>query len=605
MASVLKAEHIVQLRPYQEEDRKAVSSAFLERGVSRALGVWPTGGGKTVMFSELHLEPEMQKWLNTFPMGRQKILVIAHRDELISQAVKKLEASNPNLIIEVEKAGRKASPLADVVVASIQTLTSARGKRMKRLDPDQFRIVVVDEAHHAASPSYLSVLQYFGFLPPPHFMEDTMPKRENGKNALLEWQREKLATWDGLHTPDRLLLGVTATPKRGDNIGLEAVFQHIVFNRSIRELMEWGFLCRLRAFRVLTSTSLDEVGTRAGDFAVDSLGAAVNNDNRNAKAVKAYLQYANSKKGVTFCVNVAHAQSLAVAFNAAGVPAAAIHGMLSEEKRAELLQKFRDGELQMLTNCQILTEGTDIPDIECIVHARPTKSTLLYIQMTGRGLRPYPGKESCIVIDIVDVTRKHSLISAPELLGLPVSFDAKGGDLLDTKVKLEEAAQANPLAVLDDVKSLDDIQLRVEEVDLLGQFHDDAIDNHAALAWRKTGEGYELGWRGDLLNERMDIAKTEAGWEVRHHKDARSPKAHWKDIAPSATEALKKAEDYIKQKMNWVHQLMRKDRSWRDQPASEHQKQNLQKMGYKINVDKISRGEADNLIKLYWSKQGA
>jgi superfamily II DNA or RNA helicase len=603
--NIQKAEHAFKLRPYQEQDRKAVSDAFLQRGISRALGVWPTAGGKTVMFSELHLEPEMQRWLNQFPTGRQKILVIAHRDELIEQAVKKLEASNPNLIIEVEKAGRKASPLADVIVASIQTLTGARGKRMKRLDPDRFRIVVVDEAHHAASPSYLTVLQYFGFLPPPHFMEESRPARDRGRDALLEWQRDKLSVWDGLHKPERLLLGVTATPKRGDNIGLEAVFQEIVFNRTIRELMELGFLSRLRAFRVLTSTSLDEVATRAGDFAQEALGSTVNNDVRNTKAVKAYLEYAAGKKGVTFCVNVAHAQSLAAAYNAAGVPAAAIHGMLSDEKRKELLDKFRSGELLMLTNCQILTEGTDIPDIECIVHARPTKSTLLYIQMTGRGLRTAPGKSCCIVIDIVDVTRKHSLISAPELLGLPVSFDAKGDDLLETKVKLEDAAQANPLANLEDIKSIDDVQLRVEEVDLLGQFHDDAIDNHAALAWRKTGEGYELAWRGDILNECMEIVKKDIGWEIRYKKDARAQKANWQDQANSPAEAIKKAEDYIKKEKNWVHQMMRQNRPWREQPASDHQKQHLQKMGYNLNFDNLSRGEADNLIKLYWSKKGA
>lgn len=603
MTSLRKAEHAITLRPYQQEDRLATADAFLHKGITRALGVWPTGGGKTVMFSELHLEPSMQQWLQRYPVSRQKILVVAHRDELIDQAVKKLQHSNPDLIIEVEKAGRRASPLADVIVASVPTLTASNGKRLRKLDPDQFRIIVIDEAHHAISPSYLAIIQHFGFLPPAHFMEGTRPQKAEGRDKLLQWQRDRLSAWDDT-PPDRLLLGVTATPKRGDNVGLEAVFQHIVFNRTIRELMEWGYLCRLKAYRVTTSTSLDDVQTRAGDFAQEALAATVNQDPRNAKAVRAYLDYAKGRKGVTFCVNVAHAVSMADTYNQAGVPAAAIHGMLSDERRKELIDKFRSGEIQMLTNCQILTEGTDIPDIECIVHARPTKSTLLYIQMTGRGLRIHEGKTDCVVIDIVDVTRKHSLISAPELLGLPVDFNAKGEDLLETKKKQEAATQDNPLADLTDIKSIDDIKLRVEEVDLLGQFHDDVIDSTAALTWRKTGEGYELGWRGALLNECMEVVKTPIGWEVHHKKDARGTKIHWATDAPTAKEAIQQAEAYLKNGgLNWVHQLMRKSSSWRNSPATELQKDNLQKMGYKVNLDTISRGQAKDLIELYYAKQ--
>jgi ATP-dependent helicase IRC3 len=594
----------VTLRPYQAEDRALVAKAFLEQGITRALGVWPTAGGKTVMFSELHLEPTMESWLNKFPTSGQKIMVIAHRDELLEQAKKKLAAANPDLVIEIEKADKRASLRADVIVASTQTLSASKGKRLKRFDPSQFRIVVLDEAHHAVSPSNIAILQHFGFLPPPHFMEETRPPKSAGRNALLDWQRNKLAAWDRIHTPNSLLLGVTATPKRGDNIGLEAVFQHIVFNRTIRELMEAGYLCRLKAYRVKSNTSLDTVGMRAGDFATEALASAVNDTNRNSIAVKAYKDYALGLKGVTFCVNVAHAQALAIAYNEAGIPAAAIHGMLSDERRAELIQKFRDGELLMLTNCQILTEGTDIPDIEVIIHARPTKSSLLYIQMTGRGLRLSPGKTHCIIIDIVDVTRKHSLISAPELLGLPVLFDAKGEDLLDTKVKIEEAAKANPLADLEDVKSLDDIQLRVEEVDLLGRFHDEVIDNHAALAWQKTGEGYELNWRGDLLNESLEVVNRGGEWVAQYKKDARGERTAWQTKAQTANEAIAKAEAFIREdpKIKWVYPTMRKDASWRQKPASDFQKDSLQKMGYKINVNNLTAGEAKNLISLFYTQ---
>src|ERR1044072_781946 len=139
----------IQLFDYQAEDRAKVVDDFLA-GETRLLGVWPTGAGKTVLFSELHLEPRMNQWLHSFPPDKRQILVIAHRDELISQAVTKIQRSNPDLSIGVEKAEQRAAPDADVIVASVQTLTASKGKRLKNLSPARFRLVVVDEAHHAA-----------------------------------------------------------------------------------------------------------------------------------------------------------------------------------------------------------------------------------------------------------------------------------------------------------------------------------------------------------------------------------------------------------------------------------------------------------------------
>jgi superfamily II DNA or RNA helicase len=603
--NIQAAEHAISLRPYQEEDRTKTVDAFLGKGITRGLGVWPTGGGKTVMFSELHLEPRMQQWIRTFPTHKQKILVLAHREELLSQARDKILRSNPDLIVDIEQADKRASLMADVIVASVPTLTASKGKRMHKFHPEQFRLVVVDEAHHATAPGYLAILQYFGFLPPATWMKESMPSRAEGKNALLEWQRAKLESWDRIGAAkDRFLLGVTATPERGDGVGLEAVFQEIVFQRSIRDLMQMNYLCRLRAFRVETTTSLDAVQTRAGDFAQEQLASAVNEAVRNAKAVKAYKDYAEGRKGVTFCVNVAHAMSMAQAYNEAGVPAAAIHGGLNEERRKEILTKFASGEIKMVTNCQILTEGTDIPDIGVIIHARPTKSKLLYVQMTGRGLRIHPGKLDCIVIDIVDLTRKHSLITAPELLGLPIEFNAKGEDLLDAKVKLEKAEEDNPLLDLSHVQSLDDIQIQVEEVDLLGSFHDPLIDQFAQLSWRKTGEGFTLEWRGELLNERLDVVQQKDGsWEARHYGDARGTRTKWKSSCATDLEAVKQAESYLQKNQNGAHTILKKNVPWKAAPATNFQKDNLQKLGYKLNWDKLTRGEAANIIQLYHAKK--
>ena len=175
-------------------------------------------------------------------------------------------------------------------MASIQTLGGRSGKRLMRFDPDQIRIVIIDEAHHAPAESYRRVLQHFSILPPDSFLEEGRPSVKQ-TNALLRWNRARLQAWDdqirAAGQPPTLLLGVTATPKRGDNIGLEAVFSKIAFERNMREMIEAGWLCRLRGIRVKSETDLDSVSTRAGDFAQDELAEAVNQVDRNKLAVKA------------------------------------------------------------------------------------------------------------------------------------------------------------------------------------------------------------------------------------------------------------------------------------------------------------------------------
>ncbi len=611
---VAAPDRAITLFDYQEEDRTKVVDDFLA-GETRLLGVWPTGAGKTVLFSELHLEPRMNSWLHSFTPDMRQILVIAHRDELISQAVKKIQRSNPDLSIGVEKAEQRAAADSDVVVASVQTLTASRAKRLKKLDPARFRIVVVDEAHHAASPSYLTILQHFGFLPPAEFMAETRPKKEHGRAALLSWQRERLAAWDAIRhvgtvnafgsfeeAGTKLLLGVTATSKRGDNIGLEAIFNKISFDRTIREMIQRARLCRLKAYRVNSDTSLDDVGVRAGDFEQEKLATAVNVDKRNKVAVKAYLDYCQGRKGITFCANVAHAMSMAETYRAAGVTAMCVHGQMSRADRALALELFSAGEIKMLTNCNVLTEGFDEPDVQCIIHARPTKSSLLYIQMTGRGLRVHPGKDNCIIIDIVDVTRKHSLITSPELLGLPMGFDAKGGDLLEAKEKVEATQAAHPLADLTDVKDLDDCQLRVAEVDLLGNFHDEVLDQSSTkLAWERTGEGYEISWRGQLLNEFAKVVQREDGqWAFRHEKGRRID--HEKTF-PTPEAAIAGAEQWLHKNKPSAWSLNQKRASDADQPVPPDMAKQIQSFGLRASAANMTKGEARLILQHHYSKQ--
>lgn len=593
--------HAEALRDYQAEARAKTVDAFLEQGFTRVLGVAATGLGKTKIFSELNLEPRLAQWLATFPPSQQKLLVIAHRDELIDQAARRIKKSNPDLVVEVEKAGRRASVHADVVVASVQTLSSGRGKRLRRFDPDRFRVVVCDEAHHSTAPQWLVILQHFGFVPPPDFMLETRPKKRDGRIALLDWQRNRLKEWDALHKPNRLLYGTTATPKRSDKVGLEAVFQTIAFNKDIRFGITNGWLCRVRGLRIQTGTSLDEVKVRAGDFALDDLDKAVNVDPRNAMAVRAYLDYAKDRRAtIVFCTTIAHAQAMANAFNLAGVPADIVHGGLSMTERADRFAAFREGCLKVLTNVQVASEGVDIPEIDCVIHARPTKSQLWYTQTTGRGLRICKGKTDCLIIDLVDNTRKHSLITAPELLGLPVGFDAKGGDLLDLKEQVEATQQQFPLADLTDVKDIEDCQLRVQEVDLLGNFHDPVLDSVGQLHWEKTGEGYEISWRGQLLNEFMRVAPGYDGqWKATLLKGPR-PYKEW--TYPDSHTAIKEAEKWLRKEKPAAWSLNRKDYADAGYPATNDQKRLVAAFGLKLSVDNLTKGEARMLLAHHYAE---
>ena len=342
------------LRDYQIECLTAIRDRYLA-GVRRQLTCLPTGSGKTVIFSEF---PKF------FRMKKQ-MLVLAHRAELLDQACDKLRQANPDLRVEIEQAGRVADPDSHVVVASVPTLGRKGSGRLPRLDPDRFFLIVVDEAHHATAKTYRRILKYFGVFEPD--------------------------------TP-KLIVGFTATPKRGDGEGLDAVFEEIVFSRTLPEMIGAGYLSPVAGFRVETDVDLSRVKTRMGDFVVSHLSEAVNVEQRNSLVVDVFRSRLKEKQTLCFCVDVAHAHSLAEAFNAGGIPAGAVTGDMDHSERTKILTGFRTGSIRVLANCMVLTEGYDEPSVEGIILARPTKSTLLYTQMIGRGTRLHPGKENVTVL---------------------------------------------------------------------------------------------------------------------------------------------------------------------------------------------------------------
>jgi superfamily II DNA or RNA helicase len=613
----------ITLRPYQEKAVKNVARAFLRRLQRRQLGVLPTGCGKTRVFAQVHQDAEFDAWIQTFPATHRKILVLAHRDELIQQAAEKLREVNPHLRVEIEQADQWATPDADVVVASIATIGGRSGKRLMRFDPEQFRIVIIDEAHHAIASSYIKTLQYFNILPPDDFHLNSRPAATDVK-AVLKWQRTRLATWDQAivddsptKIPPTLLLGVTATPKRGDDVGLEAVFSEVVFHEPLLKMIEEGYLCRLRGRKVETDTDLDVVHTRAGDFAADELDEAVNTAKRNAKIIRAYQEYAEGRKAVVFCTSVDHSMRLAEAFNATGVPAACVHGGMSKPERKQILKAFHLGELLVLTNCDVLTEGWDEPTVDCIIHAAPTKSGLRYSQRTGRGTRLWNEsvagffgrlKEDCLILDLVDLTTRHSLITAADLFGLPAKFDFAGEDMVKVAKKVEQTKTENPQINFDECQTLEDIQLRARDVDLFVPSPSAEIMEMSDLAWVQGSEdNFHVQYPVDGgFSEAIDLRQNLLGqWEVKLTRGWKSPEEIM-EPQPDKESAFAAAERWIAVNRPKQFNIVQQNAKWRQQPPTNAQIAKLRRLGLeKLDWRKLNMGQVSDILNYQDAKIAA
>lgn len=481
----------MQMRPYQREFLDAIRTDW-DAGERRQLGVLATGGGKSVIIGEIP---------NTVPMSKdEQMAVFVHREELVEQNAAKLRRCNPDLRVEVEQAEKRASPDANVIVASIPTIGRLKKQkegaeqfslletptrdipfsdRLTKFDPDRVRIVVTDEAHHGTADTYLNVYRYFNVL-------NEAPGNDSTK----------------LH------LGVTATPNRADNVGLEKLYTKLTYSKDLMSMIpEW--LTDIIAFRVTTNVDISQVATRLGDFATGDLERKVNVAERNRVIVEKYLSIAPGEIGVAFTVDVAHTMDLTAEFLKAGVPAAGLTGKTPKDERREILRLHAEGKLKMLCACGILNEGWDLP--QCIVGlmARPTKSSLLYQQQVGRLCRPFPSpedldlairrgmppryiKRNAIIIDFVDVSGRHRLNTVPSLFGLPQDFDLEGSS---AKKQLEEVEkvikESKGAAQIDMFKNLRDLKSFAEKIDLFAAPQiPPEIKRFSKLSWIGGGTGY-------------------------------------------------------------------------------------------------------------------
>jgi superfamily II DNA or RNA helicase len=350
------------LRPYQLGAIAGVESQW-ERGTKRTLLVLPTGTGKTVVFAEL---------VRRRVAAGRRMLVLAHRTELLEQARDKLTAVG--VWAAIEQAEKRAG-FAPVVVASVQTL---KGKRLAALDPKSFD-VVIDEAHHAYAASYRAILKHFD---------------------------------------DSLVLGVTATPDRGDGKALGEIFASVAYRYEMRDAIRDKFLAPLVARRIVVDgIDLSSVRSRAGDLASDELSEIMAAEQAVHGVVAPLLEQAAARRTIVFAVDVAHARALAEVLcrHKAGCARVA-HGELDALERKRVLADYRAGEFQFLVNCALYTEGFDEPSIECVAVVRPTKSRALYVQMVGRGTRLHPGKAELLLLDFTGNAGKHKLVGPIDAL---------------------------------------------------------------------------------------------------------------------------------------------------------------------------------------------
>ncbi len=352
----------VTLRPYQEEARRAVESQWAD-GTRRTLLVLPTGTGKTIVFSKI-IEDEVSEG------GRA--LVLAHRGELLTQAADKL-ATATGLLCAVEKAEESCiGSWFRVVVGSVQTLM--RESRLAQFSPDHFSAIIVDEAHHAISDSYQRVLEHFS---------------------------------------GAKVLGVTATPDRGDMRNLGSFFETLAYEYSLPRAIKDGYLCRIEAHTIPLKLDLSGVSMQSGDFKASDIDTALD-PYLHQIADEMVAAGCLERKTVVFLPLIKTSKKFRDILESKGFRAAEVNGESTD--RAEVLTDFDSGRYDVLCNSMLLTEGWDCPTVDCIVVLRPTKIRSLYAQMVGRGTRISPDKDNLLLLDFLWHTERHELCHPAHLI---------------------------------------------------------------------------------------------------------------------------------------------------------------------------------------------
>lgn len=379
----------MELRPYQETARQKVQEEW-KSGKKRTLLVLPTGTGKTIVFSKI-IEDRVKKG--------ERVLVIAHRGELLEQASDKLYKST-GLKTATEKAEQTSlGSFYRVVVGSVQTMQ--REKRLNQFPPEYFDTIVIDEAHHAISDGYQRVLHHF----------------ENAN-----------------------VLGVTATPDRGDMRNLGSYFESLAYEYGLAEAIKSGYLSPIKALTIPLKLDLSNVKQQAGDFSTKDLGTAL--DPYLEQIAEEMKKQCFNRKTVVFLPLVKTSQKFRDILNKHGFKAAEVNGESAD--REQVLKDYEEGKYNVLCNSMLLTEGWDCPSVDCVIVLRPTKVRALYSQMVGRGTRLAPGKKELLLLDFLWHTERHELCHPANLIATDEAVAKKMTENIEelgAPIDLEQAEQ--------------------------------------------------------------------------------------------------------------------------------------------------------------------
>ena len=397
----------MQLRPYQQEAKEAIQGEW-QKELQKTLLVLPTGTGKTIVFNKL---------AEDCVRDGERVLILAHRGELLDQAASKLSQAT-GLGCAVEKADDTClGSWYRVVVGSVQSLM--REKRLMQFPTDFFNTIIVDEAHHCLADSYQRVLAHF---------------------------------------KDAKVLGVTATPDRGDMRNLGQYFESLAYEYTLPKAIKDGFLCPIKAQTIPLKLDLTGVGTQAGDFKTRDLGTAL--DPYLYQIADEMAKYCLDRKTVVFLPLIKTSQKFRDILNSKGLRAVEVNGQ--SDNRETVQHDFENGKYDVICNAMLYTEGWDCPPVDCIVVLRPTKIRSLYSQMVGRGTRLFPGKDHLLLLDFLWHTERHELCHPAHLIcespevaqkmtenieaaGCPVDIEEAEKQAIDDAVAAREEALAKKL----------------------------------------------------------------------------------------------------------------------------------------------------------------
>lgn len=541
-----------------------------------------TGGGKTVIFTQLiqHIEPPSERATQT--------LILAHRRELVEQAARHCVGAYPDKTVEIDMAKSHASGVADITIASVMSLQ--REDRLEKYNPKNFKLILVDEAHHIVAPGYMRVLEHFGLS----------TKRSDSPN----------------------LVGVSATLSRFDGLKLGTAIDEIVYHKDYVDMIDEKWLSGVIFTTVKSTADLTKVKKQAGggDFVTSELSNAVNTDQVNEVTVRSWLAKAGDRKStLVFCVDLAHVAGLTQKFRQHGLDARFVTGDTHKVKRGEILDAFKAGEFPVLLNCGVFTEGTDIPNIDCVILARPTRSRNLLVQMIGRGMRLHKGKENCHVMDMV-ASLETGIVTLPTLFGLDPGelFDgATLDDMKSTKERKEAEKERQDQAYDDAVAPTPSPgvpqKITFTEYDSVfdlisdtsGERHIHAISKYS---WVQVGRyKFVLGSNsGSFLRiVKDDAVNTDrVFWRVFFVRAlpgvlSRVPYATPRELlkAISFTDAVHGADNYAQN--HFPHIIISRNQRWRNGPPTPGQLKFLNKLrakGEEITADSISKGKATDMI---------